>query len=176
MPNTAPPAPWQDRLRAHLRALRTWQCSSAPHDVQPPAQPAARPPAVCRLCGVSIEAGRRYCASCGVTISRENLIELAKRARVAAHSPEARGRQAEKKRRHDAEVKAWNPTDKPGWLTEEFYREKIQPRLAGFTVPAIASALGLSVPYAAKIRAGRQLPHPRHWQTLARLIGVSQES
>jgi len=92
------------------------------------------------------------------------------------HSPEARARQAEKKRRHDAEVKAWNPTDKPGWLTEEFYREKIQPRLSGITIPAISSALGLSQPYAAEIRAGRQLPHPRHWQTLAQLIGVSQKS
>jgi hypothetical protein len=30
----------------------------------------------------------------------------------------------------------------------------------------------ISEPYAAEIRAGRYLPHPRHWQTLARLVGV----
>jgi hypothetical protein len=143
--------------------------------VDMPAQPAARPPAVCRVCGVSIEAGRHHCASCGVAVSRENLIKLAKLGRVAGHSPEARARQAEKKRRHDAEVKAWNSSDKPDWLTEGFYREKIQPRLTGITVPAISSALRLSVPYAAEIRAGRLLPHPRHWLMLAQLAGVSHD-
>ena len=91
---------------------------------------------------------------------------------MAGHSPEARARQAEKQRRHAAERKTWNPSDKPDWLTEEVYREKIQSRLAGITVPAIASALGVSLPYAAKIRAGRYLPHPRHWLRLARLVGV----
>jgi len=89
---------------------------------------------------------------------------------VAGHSPEARARQAEKQRRHAAELKAWKPSDKPDWLNEETYREKIQPRLAAITVPAISSALGISQPYAAEIRAGRCLPHPRHWQNLARLV------
>jgi hypothetical protein len=87
--------------------------------------------------------------------------------RVAGHSPKARAPQAEKQRRHAAEAKAWNPSDQPDWLTEEVYREKIQPRLARITVRAISSALGLSEPYAAEIRAGRQLPHSRHWLTLA---------
>jgi len=32
--------------------------------------------------------------------------------------------------------------------------------------------LGVSVPYAADIRAGRRRPHPRYWQALARIIGV----
>jgi CRISPR-associated endonuclease Cas1 len=137
--------------------------------VEPPAQSTPRPPAVCRVCGVSIQSGQSYCASCAVTVSKETLIEAAKLGRVAAHTPEARARQAEKQRRHAAEVKAWNSSDKPDWLTEEVYREKIQPRLSGITVPALSSALGLSEPYAAEIRAGRYLPHPRHWQTLARL-------
>jgi len=138
-----------------------------------PAEPAARRSAVCLVCGAQINTGQRYCAACGVTVSRENLIELAEVGRVVGHSPEARARQAEKKRRHDTEVKAWNPTDKPGWLTEEFYREKIQPRLASTMVPTTASTLELSVPYAAEIRAGRRLPHPRHWLKLARLLGLT---
>jgi hypothetical protein len=95
---------------------------------------------------------------------------------VAGHSREARARQAEKQRRHAAELKAWNPSDNPDWLTEEFYREEIQPRLSGITVPALSSALGISEPYAAEIRAGRYLPHPRHWQTLAQLVGVSPDN
>jgi len=139
------------------------------------ALPAARPPTVCRVCGVPIESGRRYCASCAVTVSKETLIEVARQGRVAAHNPDARARQAEKQRRHAAELKAWNLSEKPVWLTEESYQEKIHPRLSSITVPAIASAMGLSVPYAAEIRAGRQLPHPRHWLTLAALVGVSRE-
>ncbi|HEX2715673.1 MAG TPA: helix-turn-helix transcriptional regulator, partial [Candidatus Acidoferrales bacterium] len=91
------------------------------------------------------------------------------------HTPEARARQAEKQRRHAAELKVWNPSHKPDWLTEETYREKIQPRLAGVTVTAIASTLGISEPYAAEIRAGRYIPHPRHWLALARLVGVSPD-
>ncbi len=91
---------------------------------------------------------------------------------MVGHGPEARAKQAEKQRRHAAVLKAWNPSDKPGWLTEEVYREKIQPRLAGITVPAISSSLGISEPYAAEIRARRCLPHPRHWQMLAHLVGL----
>jgi hypothetical protein len=140
--------------------------------VEMPALPTPRPPAVCRVCGVSIELGKIYCASCAVAVSREGLIEAAKLGRLAGHTPEARARQAEKQLRHAAEVKAWNSSDKPDWLTEEFYRENIPPRLSGIPVPAVASALGLSVPYAAEIRAGRRLPHPRHWLTLARLVRV----
>jgi hypothetical protein len=139
-----------------------------------PGPPVARPPAVCRVCGVSIEAGRSYCASCAVGVSRDGLIEAAKLGRVAGHSAEARTRQAKKQRQHAADLKAWNPSDQPGWLTEEFYREKIQPRLSGITVPGLSSALGLSLPYAAEIRAGRYLPHPRHWLTLAGLAHVSE--
>ena len=141
----------------------------------PPPSPAPRPQSICAICGAPIAVRRSYCVSCAVAVSREGLIEAAKLGRVAGHSPEARARQAEKQRRHAAEVKAWNPSDQPAWLTEEFYREKIQPRLSGVTVPALSSALGLSEPYAAEIRAGRQQPHPRHWQVLAKVVGVSSE-
>lgn len=106
---------------------------------------------------------------------QESLIEVAKLGRVAGHSPVARARQAEKQRQHAAAVKSWNPTDKPDWLTEKVFREQIQPRLAAITVPGISSALGVSEPYASLIRTKRYLPHPRHWQQLARLAGVSNE-
>ena len=130
---------------------------------------------VCRVCGESIKFGRSYCASCAVTVSREGLIKAARLGRVAGHSREARARQAEKQRRHAAAKRAWRPSDQPAWLDEQTYLQKIQPRLAGVTIPVIASALGISEPYAAEIRAGRRRPHPRHWQTLARIVGVSPD-
>ena len=86
-----------------------------------------------------------------------------RRGRVAGQSREALVRQAQKQRRHAAELKAWNASDQPEWLTEGVYCVKIQARLSGITVPALSSALGLSVPYAGENHAGRQLPHSREW-------------
>lgn len=79
---------------------------------------------------------------------------MAKLGRITGHSPEARARQAEKQRKHNAAAKAWNLEDKPEWLTEEMYRERIRPRLAGIPVGAVASALDVSQPYATHIRQG----------------------
>src|SRR5208283_4901407 len=45
--------------------------------------------------------------------------------------------------------------------------------LADTTNKAVASALGVSIPYASGIRAGRRIPHPLHWQALAQLVGMS---
>jgi len=35
------------------------------------------------------------------------------------------------------------------------------------------TSIGVSEPYAADIRAGERVPHPRHWQTLAQLVGAA---
>ena len=66
-----------------------------------------------------------------------------------------------------------NASDTPDWLNEKTYSEKIQPLLAGVTVPAISKELGISEPYATDIRKGKRRPHPRHWLTLAELVKVS---
>jgi len=87
----------------------------------------------------------------------------------------AQSRRAESQRRQAAALKAWNPADKSDWLDEKTYREKIRPCLARVTVPTISSALSVSEPYATNIRAGRRIPHPRHWLALARLVGISQD-
>ncbi len=132
------------------------------------------PPRICRTCGVPLKRGRSYCASCAVTVSRENLIEAARLGRVATHSAEAEAHRAETQRRHAAARYAWRPSEQPAWLNEETYAQKIQPRLAGVTVPVISAALGISEPYATDIRAGRCRPHRRHWLTLAQPVGVLQ--
>jgi hypothetical protein len=48
-------------------------------------------------------------------------------------------------------------------------------RTIRITVSTISTALGISEPYATDIRAGKRKPHPRHWLTLARLVGVSPD-
>ena len=60
-------------------------------------------------------------------------------------------------------------------LTLEFYLEKILPRLRTIKVWQIAEDLQVSQPYAALIRAGRRRPHPRHWETLAKIACVSTD-
>jgi len=35
--------------------------------------------------------------------------------------------------------------------------------------------LGVSEPDAAYFRAGRHRPHPRHWEALAELVGVTED-
>jgi len=140
-------------------------------------EPAPRPESICLVCGKAIARGGSYCRSCAIPVATEHLTEVAESGRaagqIAAQSADAQARRAETKRRHDAARAAWLPSSLPAWLTEETYLAKIQPLLAGHTNKTIASALGSSIPYASAIRAGRRVPHPRHWQALAQLVGVS---
>ncbi|MGB6484859.1 MAG: CRISPR-associated endonuclease Cas1 [Candidatus Acidiferrales bacterium] len=131
-----------------------------------------RPATVCRTCGKFTQAAE-YCQACSPMARRDNLISAAKLGRVATHMPKAEARRAATMRRQEAAKQAWKSSDLPEWLTGKAYREQIQPKLVTFTVSAIASALGISKPYATDIRAGKRVPHPRHWQTLALLVGVT---
>jgi len=138
-----------------------------------PVKATPRPTTICRNCGVPIEFGASFCQACSVAVARKNLINAAKLGRIVTHTPKAEARRAATMRRQEAAKRTWKPSDLPGWLTEKVYREKIQPRLATLTVSAIASELGLSLPYATDIRPGKRMPHPRHWEKLARLACVS---
>ena len=140
--------------------------------LNPPIADPPRPPRLCRTCGANVTTGHRYCPSCAVTVSTEELVKGAYKGRLASHSSEAEANRAEKGRRHTAARWAWLPSNQPTWLNEQSYREKIHPLLAGVTVRALASALGVSIPYASNIRSGKRQPHPRHWQTIARLVGI----
>jgi CRISPR-associated endonuclease Cas1 len=138
-----------------------------------PAVPGSRVPRICRTCGEPLNRGKRYCVLCSVTVSRRNLIEASKLGRQAAHSPKAEALRAATQRRHAAELRVWQSSGNPSWLTERAYQEEIQPLLSRLTVPTISTALGVSEPYATDIRAGRRIPHPRHWITLAQRVGVT---
>ena len=110
-----------------------------------------------------------------VAVTTQELIKAAEKGRLLSHTPEADASRAENRRRHAAAQKIWLPSDQPAWLDEETYRRKILPRLATVTVSAIRVAMGVSKPYATEVRSGKRLPHPRHWQTLARLTGIPSD-
>ena len=135
------------------------------------AQP-SHPKNICAGCGTTTKYGQ-HCPKCGREISRQKLIEIAKLGRIIGHGQESRKKQSETQRRHHAAKRLWKSSATTSCPTEEEYVRDIQPRLGTITIRKVASTLGISEPYAAEIRAGRRRPHPRHWQALAGLAGVS---
>jgi CRISPR-associated endonuclease Cas1 len=134
---------------------------------------APKPERLCRGCGKAVQGRSINCAECDVDIATERLVEVARAGRVAGHTQEAIAKEAATHRRHGRERDAWNPAKQPSWLTEQVFSEKIQPALARASATAIAKRIGVSRWYAGRIREGYR-PHPRHWERLAGLAGVSE--
>ena len=134
---------------------------------------APRPDGCCRDCGSEISRGSTHCARCAVQHNVDSLVKLARKGRVAAQSEQAQQRRTATQVGHAASIAAWRRSELPTWLDEPFYRREIQPRLGRVKLSVLSTALGVSIPYVANIRSGKRIPHARHWQTLARLAGVT---
>jgi CRISPR-associated endonuclease Cas1 len=130
---------------------------------------------LCCGCGKTIRKARTHCAKCAVGSATERLVDAARIGRVAAQSPEARKRHAESESRHAQARASWDASSQPAWLTSEVFSCQIQPLLAGVSTSAIRSRIGVSRWYAGRIRQGC-CPHPRHWETLAQMVGISADS
>jgi len=164
-------SPTSKRARPRLPATRLTQnhkreAKGVSMDVPPRESP--KPPRICLGCGAPIIYGKNFCSSCGVIVARDELIKSAKRGRIAAQSLEAQAHRTETQRRNANAQLAWEQSGQPK-ISDEVYRNEIQPRLAGVTIPTIMSALNVCASYAANIRRGRRRPHARHWEILARL-------
>jgi CRISPR-associated endonuclease Cas1 len=129
---------------------------------------------LCRGCGKSINPGREHCAHCAVSPATERLAIASRLGRAAAQTPEALAKQADSQRRHSRARSSWDESSQPEWLTPELFAQKIQPQLASLSTSLIRSRIGVSRWYASRIRRGYR-PHPRHWQALAQLAGVSAD-
>ena len=155
------------------RLTQSLRREARPIPARPAAEKTLKPMRICRTCGEPLKRGQYYCKPCPLPAGKERFGDVARRGRIASHSPDAEISRSKTRRRHAAELRAWDAKSLPTWLTEQAYHEKIQPRLAEVTVPAMAAALGISGPYATDIRAGRRRPHPRHWPALARLVDLA---
>jgi hypothetical protein len=100
------------------------------------------------------------------------MVDAARIGRLTANGPEAQAKRKIKARKNALAQHSWKASDQPAWLTAEFFSSKIQPLLSNVPMSSIRSALGVSKWYASKIRKGYR-PHPRHWQALAKLDGIS---
>ena len=125
-----------------------------------------KPPRICKGCGAACE--RTYCASCGQEHSKSEF----DKGRLMAQTSESRARRSATQKNHVRANRAWKPSKELAWLDRETYISRIQPRLAGATISAIQTTLAVSEPYASFIRSGSRIPHPRHWPTLAQLVGI----
>ena len=135
--------------------------------------PVPSPPALCQQCGKPIRRGTASCSACSKVNSREALLRAGQKGRIAAQQPQVLTRLGEKQRSHRLAELAWRLEDKPAWLDETVYSTQVHRKLASCPISTIAMTLGISLPYAADIRAGRRRPHPRHWLALAKLGGNS---
>ncbi|MBZ5658010.1 MAG: CRISPR-associated endonuclease Cas1 [Acidobacteriia bacterium] len=136
--------------------------------------PVPRQGKICEVCGAE-GVQNRYCRSCAVEVSRETMAQVALIGHAKPKTRQAKARISKVLSNHAVANSWWSPSSLPAWLNEEYYTEEIQPRLRTVKVREIAQALQVSKPYAAFIRAGRRRPHPRHWQALAELVGVSSD-
>ena len=127
----------------------------------------------CRGCGKTITNESTHCAGCAVEAATKRLISAARLGRIAARSSAARAKHGATRRRHAKACSEWDASTKPVWLTSKVFSQQIQPLLASLRTSAIRSQIGVSRWYAGRIRQG-YLPHPRHWQGLAELVGVSR--
>jgi CRISPR-associated endonuclease Cas1 len=140
----------------------------------PPSIKAPRRDNLCRGCGKTIQDRRTNCASCGVSDATKNMLDAARIGRQTANGPGAQVKRANTQRKNALAQHAWKPSEQPAWLTEKLYSEKVQPLLSAMSASAIARQISVSRWYAGRIREGYR-PHPRHWETLAELVGVSAE-
>ena len=154
-----------ESLSTPLTQTRKREAKNISATVKPELAPSA--PNICGICGMNIAPACKYCRTCATTIRRENVIKASRLGRLQTHKPQAQARRSETQRRQQAAHKNWNPQSLPDWLDEKFYRKKVQPRLAKLQVRVIQFELGVSEPYALRIRGGVSIPHPRHWEKLS---------
>jgi CRISPR-associated endonuclease Cas1 len=147
---------------------------------------AARPkraalPKTCTVCGADLSRGRRrYCADCQPvqTLDAVGKAHEALRARRQAGDDPAHGGEAARRRgkRNAATLRAnaaWERGQANTFDPATFARE-IGPKLAAVSLAAMMRTTGLSRPYCAKIRRGAQIPHPRHWESLAQMLDEAE--
>jgi ribosome-binding protein aMBF1 (putative translation factor) len=145
-------------------------------------------PKMCIECGAALPpARRRFCSTgCAMAWHVGMTTPAASGDGAAVQADLVDGR--EKNRQHLAARRRWDALNTPGegvWIgrsrrpspshdrLHQLYKDTIAPKVATLTMSptALAEALGVSRRYIQMIRAG-YIPHPRHFEKLARLAGV----
>jgi len=129
---------------------------------------------ICADCGAEGVNGR-YCRACAAEAARRTMADIASLSHLKPKSKKEKARLSRVLSNHAVATTWWDPSSQPKWLNEECYVQKIQPWLRTVKVREMSEAMHVSKPYAAQVRAGRRRPHPRHWEALAGLVGLSRD-
>ena len=146
---------------------------------------------ICRGCGAVLEREpdrirRRgtYCPKClaqrraeiGSTLpaaSAKRRLDFEKQAGLRpTHSPQAREKRSRAMTLQRAQQSIWEAGHSTNNHDPEWFDRDILPNLRNRTLTEIAQAAGVSTSSASKFRAGRLVPHPRHWAALETLVGT----
>lgn len=147
---------------------------------RPEPRPVPALAAACKGCGLVLD-GREvaYCPDCraefkpgqdraNIAVATTRLAELRTAGLDPSHGAEAKRSRAEKLRENTRLNREWDASGAPA-MTEEEYRGRVAPALAGVPSRVIMAAMGVSQAYALDVRNGKRVPHPRHWETLGAL-------
>ena len=131
----------------------------------------------CKDCGAPISLRSDRCRQCAIPRTVEQIMSVAAAGHAATLNPIAQASRAATLRRHHAQTtkNGWLSAKHPFWADKDKYLQHIQPLLASKGSSEISKALGVCVSYAIHIRKGSRIPHPRHWETLAKLVGLSDD-
>jgi hypothetical protein len=147
---------------------------------------------ICKGCGVALspepDRPRRrgaYCPDClatrrkevGHALSKDSVAHMDEFERKTgtrpSHSTNATALRKTANQRQQWDQLTWEAEHQGQDQDPEWFRSEILPGLASVTLSRIAEATGMSISAASKIRAGRRVPHPRHWVALKALELVS---
>lgn len=161
-----PDTPFTTRLTQANKRKERDSASQTQKRTQP------RPDKLCPGCGKLIQDRSASCVRCGLERTIATMRNAAQIGRLTANGPGAQAKRAIKARENALAQHSWKELDQPKWLTLKLFLQRIQPLLANAHLSDIRNTLGISKWYASKIRHGYR-PHPRHWQALAELVGVT---
>jgi CRISPR-associated endonuclease Cas1 len=130
---------------------------------------------VCRGCGSPAHRQSAECWKCAQSTRAITMRDVARLGRLASQQPEAEQKRAQTANRQALARFNWDASQLPSWLTREFFLQQIHPLLAAVSPSQVRCVLNVSHYYATKIRKGC-VPHPRHWQKLAELVGNTERS
>ncbi len=130
----------------------------------------------CQTCGQVVPSDRDYCDDCLPeyreeaaqtygALAVERLRQKRARGEDPTHTPDARAKQGRTNSANRAAEAEWDrlhpDTPDPSTFTTD-----ILPLIQHVSNRALSRATGLSVTWCAAIKAGRAVPHPRHWEAM----------
>lgn len=139
----------------------------------------AAPGRRCETCGAELaDRRRRWCPSCAAG-RRGEIVAGAAKASVAARrearaagtdpaqSPAARARITRTKRTREAQRRRWE-AQHPDLPDASVFMTTILPTIRGLPLGVLAKSTGLTRAYLSRVRRGLRVPHPMHWEAMAR--------